>query len=157
MSEHCEEVRELCAREYLEYVRSLGIRIHTLREKIEHQRSVIMPNGIAYQEKVARSRDIDGFESAVIGLQELIADYCTELAEYVEQQEIASGVLRCLSKYEYGVALTKHYLLGQTWEKVRLDMGYSWQGIMKIRKKGIDEVYDLMPESWRRDPIPNAF
>lgn len=47
-------------------------------------------------------------------------------------------------------------MLGKTWEMVCVEMGYSYSGMMKLRRRAVDEVYDLMPEEWRRNPIPNA-
>lgn len=152
---HDPEVRRICATAYLDHVRSLRMRIDSLQEEIEPLREMVGTT-MDYRERVASSPNPKAFEDAVIRLQGLIADYCTEMAEYVEEQRVAHDVMRGLSKPEYRRALTSHYLGGRTWERCCVDMDYSWQGMMKLRRNAIDEVYDLMPEQWRRNAIPNA-
>lgn len=153
---HNEEVKRICAEEYLNYIRSLVIRIKTTQEEIEHQKALLGPSGIQYRESVTQSVTGDALENGVIGLQQLIAEFCGDLAEYVEQQRIAHQVLSNLSRAEYGAALIGYYVHGKSWEQVCVDMSYSWQGMMKLRRKAIAEVYDQMPEEWRRYTIPNA-
>lgn len=153
---HHPEVKAICAKAYLDYVRSLSARISTLHESIENQRSLLLPKGINYKELVSQSSSVDALETGIIKLQELIKDLCTEMREYVEQQEIARDVLGLLSRSEYTIALTKYYLQGKSWEQVCVDTSYSYRGMMKLKRAALAEVYDLMPEQWRRDPIPNA-
>lgn len=150
------EVRIICATAYLEYLRGLNQRITTLKESIERQRSMLEPRSLALTERVAKSSEHDSMEEGVIRLHELIEAYCIELAEYVEQQRIAHKALNSLSKAEYGISLTRHYLFGQTWQETADAIGYSFRGLMTMRKKAIAELYDHMPEEWRRYAIPNA-
>lgn len=154
--EHHPDVKKHCAKAYLDYVRSLSQRIQSLQENIERQKTLMLPSGINYTESVSQSTSGDNLENGVIKLHELIAEYCTELSEYVEQQHIAHDVFNALSKPEYNSALTHYYLLGKSWEQVCVEMGYTWQGMMSLRKKAIQEVYDYMPEEWRRYSIPKA-
>lgn len=154
--DHHPEVKSICAKAYLDYVRSLTSRIDTLQESIEQQRSVLLPQGINYREAVSQTSDIDALEKGIVQLQEMISDYCTELQEFVEQQRVAKCVLDRLSRHEYAIALTKYFLQGKTWEQVCVDMDYSYRGMMKLKRAALPEVYDLMPEQWRREPIPNA-
>lgn len=153
--QHDHEVRRICATDYLEHVRSLKTRIDALREEIDLN-SDMLGTTTRYREKVSKSGNPKSFEDAVIHLQELIADFLTEMAGYVEEQRIAHDVMRRLSRPEYARALTAYYLSGKTWEMCCVDMGYTWQGMMSLRKKAVQEVYDFMPETWRREPIPNA-
>lgn len=155
MSHHPEVIKH-CSKAYLDYIRSLNLRIQTLQESIERQRSLMLPSGIAYTESVSQSLSGDDLEQGIIKLTDLITQYCTELAEYVEQEMIAHKLFESLSKPEYTVALTKYYLQGKSWEQVCVDMGYSWQGMMSLRKKALVEVYYSMPEEWRRYTIPKA-
>lgn len=154
--DHHPEVIKHCSKAYLDYIRSLNLRIQTLQESIERQRALMLPSGIAYSESVSQSTQGDTIEQGIIKLADLITTYCTELAEYVEQEMIAHRVFESLSKPEYTAAMTKYYLQGKSWEQVCVEMGYSWQGMMTLRKKAIQEVYGLMPEEWRRYTIPKA-
>lgn len=153
--EHNPEVRRICATAYLDHVRSLRMRIDALQEEIDPLRGMV-GTAMDYRERVSGSPNPKAFEDAVIRLQGLIADYCTEMAEFVDEQRVAHDVMQRLSRPEYGRALTAHYLTGKTWERCCVDMGYTWDGMMSLRRKAVQEVYDLMPEEWRRQPIPNA-
>lgn len=154
--EHHPDVKKHCAKAYLDYIRSLSQRIQSLQENIERQKTLMLPSGINYTESVSQSTSGDNLENGVIKLHELIAEYCTELSEYVEQQHIAHDVFKALSKPEYNSALTRYYLLGKSWEQVCVEMGYSWGGMMKLKRAAEVEVYDYMPEEWRRYTIPKA-
>lgn len=153
---HSDEVKRICAEAYMSYVRSLALRVDFLQKEIETKKSELLPGAISLKEYVSTSTDVDAIESAICDLQELIAEYVTELAGYIDEQKVAHGVLCCLENPMHMLALHAYYLNGKTWEQVCVDLGYSWAGMMKLRKQALCEVYDLMPESWRRDPIPNA-
>ncbi len=152
---HDHEVRRICATAYLDHIRSLKTHIDSLQERIEPLREAI-GNTMDYRERVSASPNPKAFEDAVIRLQELIADYCTEIAEFAEEQHVAYGVTRRLSRPEYRMAIEMHYIDGKPWNAVCRAMGYTKDGMMKLRRKAVDEVYDLMPESERRVHIPNA-
>lgn len=154
--QHHLEVKLICVNDYLCYIKKLNKRIETLKESIDRQKSLMLPAGIDYSELVAASSSGDALENGVIKLQELIKEYCTELAEYVEQQQIAYNVFKKLSNPKGTEALTKYYLQGKTWEKVCVEMAYSYRGMMKLKKAAELEVYDYMPEQWRRYSIPNS-
>ena len=57
---HSKEVRAICANEYLEYLRELNLRISTLQEQIERERSRLTLTGLATGEKVHLSASAGG-------------------------------------------------------------------------------------------------
>lgn len=157
MIEHSPEVKRICAEAYLKHVRSLAVKVRNLENDIAEQREQLDGiTAIQYREQVTQTQQTDKFEQAVIKLQELIADYCTELAGYVDEQKTAHEVLRKLERPEHQCALKAYYVKAKSWEQVCVDMGYSWGGMMKLRASAIVDVYDVMPEEWRRQVIPNA-
>lgn len=154
---HHPDIKKICVEAYLEYVKNIDEGIRTLKESIDRQRSLMLPSGLDYSGLIPSSSSSgDALANGVIKLQEMIAEYTTELAEYVEQQRTASLVFASLSKPAYRLAFTKYYLQGKTWEQVCVEMAYSYRRLMQIRSEGMLEVYDLMPEEWRRYSIPNA-
>lgn len=150
------DVKLHCAKDFLEYVRGLEIRIGYIQSEIESMRAKLELTGIQYREGVATSTKGDKLENGVIALQELIETYCTELAEYVELQEQAHKAVAKLKKAEHAKALTKYYLQHESWEQVCVEMGYSWHGMMKLKRRALIEFYDYMPEEWRRNALPKA-
>lgn len=150
------QVKRICAEAYLSHVRSLALRVQLLQEQIDRKRSMLEPCAIRYREASAPGTVGDAMEAGVIELHGLIRDYCTELVGYVEEQREAHHALMMLPRPEYAAALAGYYVHGKSWEQVCVDMGYSYDGIMSLRRRAVPLVYDVMPESWRRDAIPNA-
>lgn len=153
---HHPEVKKICAKAYLEYIRELNTRIETLREGIERKRSLMLPSGIDYSGVPSSGSAADALGNGVVKLQDMIAEYATELAEYVEQGRIAKGVFEQLSNPRAGTALMKYCLQGKTWEQVCVEVGYSYRRMMQIKSEAMLEIYDLMPEEWRNQSIPNS-
>ncbi len=138
------------------YVRSLTVRMDIMRDEIERQRALLEPTTVMYREGAAASAKGDALENGVIRLRESIAEYCTELVEYIEQRKVANDAIMRLDRREHIEALSGHYLRARKWEELCVEMGYSWRGMMNIRKAALCALYDFMPEQWRRDAIPNA-
>lgn len=149
------EVRAICANEYLEYLRGLNLRISTLQEQIERERSRLTLTGLATGERVSKSRNNDAMSDGVIRLQELIERYCTELSEYVEQQEIAHNVFLSLSNSVHGVVLFQRYIAGKTWAEIGRDTHFSVKHAQRLKAASLDELYYSMPEQWR-SVLPKA-
>lgn len=140
------------ARAYLEHVRSLSCRTQALRAEVEAQRE--LADGVRamrYGEGGAGRAGGDQMAETVARLQDLIADYCAELSAYVSEQRAAHERVRLMERPEHAQAITAHYLLGRTWERVCVDMGYTWDGMMSLRRRAVTAFYDVMPVEWR-DP-----
>lgn len=152
---HHPDVKIHCAKAYLENVRGLVLRVQVLQEQIERKRSLMELSAAQYREGSSAAAG-NAMENSVIGLQELIADFCADLAAYTEEQRTAHSVLMRLSRPEWTAALAGHYVHGLTWAEVCDRMGYSKGGMMKMVRGAWAEVYSLMPEQWRRDAVPNA-
>lgn len=153
--QHDPEVRRICATAYLEHLSTLRAEIDALEEEIAPLRDMTM-SAMDYREYVSSSPNPKAFEDAMARLQELVDRCFTEQVGYTEELDVAHGVFLGLSRREYARALKSHYLFCRSWEQVCVDMGYTWSGMMKLRRKAVDEMYDLMPEEWRRNAIPNA-
>lgn len=140
------------ARAYLEHVRALSCRLDSLRAEVEAQRE--LADGVKamrYGEGGGGSAQSDQVAETVARLQKLVQDYCVELASYAAEQETAHACVKLMERPEYVQAITSYYLLGRTWERTCVDMGYKWDGMMKLRRRAIVEFYNVMPTE-RRDP-----
>lgn len=140
------------ARAYLEHVRALSCRTQALRAEIEAQRE--LADGVKamrYGECGSASPQPDRMADTVARLQKLVQGYCEELARYVDEQETAHGCVMLMERPEHAQAIASYYLLGRAWERVCVDMGYTWDGMMSLRRRAITAFYDVMPVEWR-DP-----
>ena len=138
------------ARAYLEHVRALSCRAQALRAEVEAQRE--LADGVRamrYGEGGGDGAGADRMADTVARLQDLVEGDCSELAGYVAEQDRAHACVRLMERPEHVQAITGRYLLGRSWERVCVDMGYTWDGMMKLRRRAVTEFYDVMPTEWR--------
>lgn len=152
---HDPEVRRICATAYLDDLKGTMGKMDSIREDIEALRD-IGATTMDYHEHVSSSPNPKAFEDRMARLSELNDKWLTELGEFTEKVDVARDVFMAMGNRDGARALKLHYMLGKTWEMVCVEMGYSYGGMMKLRRRAVDEVYDLMPEEWRRNTIPNA-
>lgn len=150
------DVKRICALEYLKYVRALAHKVSFLQQEISYQRERLDVQGVSYDIGSAHAVDSDVLPAGVIKLIELIDELNTDLVEYVEQQQIAMSVFDQLSNPLAAQAMRLYYLHEETWEEIAVELKYSYRQIIRIIKLATCEIYELMPEQWRRDPIPNS-
>lgn len=157
MSDEYDAYKRAQATRWLEHVRRLGGRCLALQAEIEEQRALASGlTGIDYgRDLVQSSPTADALPNAVSRLIDLIRDYCAELAEYVDEQRQAHAAINSVPDETCAEALSRHYLAGETWEQCCVSMGYTWDGMMKLRRRAVLMAYDAMPTAWR-DPMPPA-
>lgn len=157
MSEEYDRYKRAQAARWLEHVRRLGGKCRALQREVEGQRELASGvKGLDYSAPaVSASSSPDGIPNAVALLLDTIEDYCTELAGYVAEQKAAHDALNAMSDELGAEALKRHYLCGQSWESCCVDMGYSWDGMMKLRRRALLSAYEAMPTEWR-DPTHQA-
>lgn len=152
-----ERYRRAQAERWLKHVMALGRRVRALQDEIECQRDMAAGlKGVDYDGMPkASGSSADAMPNAVIKLQGLIAEYCAELDGYVLEQREAHEALSALDDGATREALTRHYLLGRPWEQCCVEMGYTYDGMMKLRRRALSCAYDVMPFR-RRDPMHPA-
>ena len=144
------------AERWLRYVRSLGSRISTLQCEIDAQRALAESARSIWPDDLPKTApNHDQLPNAVVALIELIADYCVELQGYVEEQHQTHEALSGIEDEAIRVALTSYYLLGKSWELCCTEMNYTWDGMMKLRRRALLAAYEVMPRAWR-DPVSRA-
>ena len=153
--EHDPFVRNHCATEYLNDLKGMMAKMDFIREDIELLRDVGTTT-MDYHERVSSSPNPKAFEDRMLRLKEKEDEWDEELEEFLEKIDVAHGVFLSMDNRDGARALKMHYMMGKTWEMVCVEMGYSYGGMMKLRRRAIDEGYDIMPEEWRRNSIPNA-
>lgn len=157
MTEEWERYRREQAAKWLEHVRKLGERAETLRMEIDAERDAasglqaVRYDGMPHAKGVAS----DAVPDAVSRIQERVADYVAELSRYESERFEAHAALAEMSDEAGHRALTMHYLLGRSWEQCCVEMGYTYDGMMSVRKRALCEAYGLMPCRWR-DPMERA-
>lgn len=149
-----EEIKLHIATQYAEYVSGIVRSTKTLPEEIDDLRERIALSGLALGDKVATSATADAIPDGVAKLRELISRYATELIEYRELTEEMHNRLQMIDSVECE-ALKQHYLLLVPWEQLCVDMHYTYRGMMKVRRRGLLQLYDVMPVEFK-DVLPKA-
>ncbi len=96
----------------------------------------------------------DRMAESVAAVQEQVAAYCRQLADLTARQADAHRRLAPLKPEQRG-CLVRHYLLGRPWPQVCGEMGYTYDGMMKLRRRSLVSAYAVMPAS-ERDPVQRA-
>lgn len=156
MTEEYERYKAAQAARWLEHVAKVGRRLRALQDEIDAQRaSAEGVQAVSYDGMPRSQSDGQALPNAVAMLQELVADYLIEAAEYAEVQREAHECLRKIDDPACSECLTRHYLLGASWEQCCVKMGYAYDGMMKLRRRALADAYDFMPTEWR-DPMHRA-
>lgn len=152
-----ERYKRAQAERWLKHVLKLGDRCRALKLEIDEQRKLASGlSGIDYSSPAVRSgKTQDAVPDAVSRLLDSIRDYCTELASYVGEQKDAHDALSKMADAVEAECLTRRYVLGQPWERACVDMRYSYDGMMSLRRRALLHAYEVMPLEWR-DPMHPA-
>ena len=156
MREEFERYRAEKAEAWLNDVRQLGIKCATLKDAIEQERANSEGvQAVCYDGMPHAQSSGDALPNAVARIQDAISEFATEMAGYVEAQIEANRRLMRMDDASCSGCLVRYYVLGKSWKEVCEDMGYSFDGIMKLRRRALAMAYGVMPNEWR-DPMEPA-
>lgn len=157
MNEEIQRYHVEQAHAYLERIRKLGKDCASLQAEADDARDRASGlTGIDYSRDVVRTTPTDdAMVNAVESIREAVRSYAVALAEFTEERIRASEAMNRMEDYTEARALRLRYLLGWDWEKVCVKMHYSYDGMMKLRRRALCSYYDVMPHT-ERDQIPRA-
>lgn len=155
MTEEFEQLKADEARAYLRHVRDLGMRVRGLQASIDDARSRLLPAGIAYDKGGGGGGCYaDAIPDGVAKVQELVADYATELAGLVDEQRQARECIAKVGNALWRETLESYYLRGECMELIAVKLGYSYESVKKYHRHGLAEVWGYMPAEWRSPMEP---
>ena len=123
-------------KEYLKSYRKIGRELRSLSEEVNQLRlSQIMPGIVSDGlPKSSGGSDLSGYAARLDELERKLREKAAEL--YKCQTEIEADISAMEDANERTV-LRNYYLCGMTWERVAVEMGYSWQYIHKIHGRAL--------------------
>lgn len=158
MDEEYERMRIDMAHAYLERIRKMGEDCAGLRDQIDD--AYYRAEGVGGMDysavRVSTSPNADALPDAVASIQEQIRGYVTDLAAYEDERHEAHKSLMLMHDQVEAKALRYRYLLGWKWERICTEMDYTWDGMMKLRRRALADYWEVMPRA-ERDAIPQAF
>ena len=142
------------AHAYLERVRRMGADCAGLRRLVEDARANLgAVRGLDYSRGGgSQTAGDDAIVNEIAAVQESVASYVTKLAEYEDERHRAAMAVDRMPDPTEARVIRLRSLLGWKWENICVEVGYSYDGIMKLRRRALVSFYEVMP----RDAIPRA-
>lgn len=135
-------------REVAEFEKSMAKmeeRAEMVRSRMEHVMAV------RYDRDGSRAGYEDTKPEALDELAEIRDDYEALIMLFGKRAEEAH---RLFMRYDETRIVWEKYGEKKTWPKVAREHGYSESGARRCAERGMDIIYELMPEEWRRAPYP---
>lgn len=151
---HNYETMKICVEAYLAYVREIDTTLTRIAEDIARLEAHLELIGVSFETVGPSSGGRDKMPDGVARAAELRDEWEGTMARHADELAEAKRLCRPTAKSRY--VLWLHEVDGFTWDVVGHMVGYSARQAQRKAETGIRELYGLMPERWRRDPIPNA-
>jgi len=157
MDEELQRYRIEQAEAWLSRVRKLVGYERAMREAADTQYEMADGlRGMDYSRvQVSVSATPDAIPNAVIAHDEAgdsLASIADSARERITQAAMALNEMQDPTE---AAALTLYYIACRKWEEVCVELSYSWDGMMTMRRRALLHAYDVMPHS-ERDPMEPA-
>lgn len=155
MTPEGEQRRVDTARAWLEKCRKAVGYERTLRESAQAHYDLV--RGIDYSAvSVQSSPSPDAVPNAVIAHEGIAAKLGALADDAARRIGEAAESLAAMDDPTEAQCLHLYYIDAlDTWERVCVKMGYSYDGMMKLSRRALLHAYDVMPHT-ERDPMPPA-
>lgn len=150
---HSYETMKICVEAYLRYVRGIDETLSVIAEDIARLEARLELLGVSF-ETSGTVGEHDALPDGLAKAAELRDEWAGAITRHAD--ELAEARRLCLPVHERRRALWLHVVERRTWDATARMMGYSVRQTRRMADEGIRELYALMPERWRREPIPNA-
>lgn len=153
-------VMRYCVVSYLLHIRSLVDSIDDAETRLARACARLDLMGVDYCGKdmpvgAGADHGDDAVAEGVALMQELREELAAEVAH--GHDDIKEARSLCRTRYPARHALWLHYVDRMTWQEVGERMRYQASYVrQELARAGIFELYSLMPEQWRNQPIPNS-
>lgn len=125
------------AKEYLEYVRSLDIRLRMKDSRISQlQRDICCIRALDYtKDRISGGSPVD-ISDKIARLDELIREANEEWDELIAERERANARIRKLESIKQQEVLTRRFIYNEKWEVIAVKMNITWQGTWQLFSPG---------------------
>lgn len=152
--EHAYETMKICVRAYLSYVRRVDTTLAEIAEDIARLEARLELMGVTYEGIGASASEHDKLPEGLARAAELHDEWQGEMARHADELAEAKRLCRPVNECRY--VLWLHLAEHRSWDATARMAGYSTRQVRRMACVGTKELYVLMPERWRREPIPNA-
>lgn len=152
--EHSLEVIRICVRAYMRHIRMINDDVRVIAERISEIRTTVELTGVSFDSQGSASSTGDKMADGVARLVQMSEEFSLAIDRL--DSEYKTAFLWCQPENVGCYAVWLHDVEGMQWRIVGELTGYSEKHIPRIADKGYRELYDLIPEEYRRSSIPNA-
>lgn len=123
----------MTAKDYLEYIRSLGIRIRMEEQQIEWLRQDICSlQALDYsKDKITGGHPLD-VSDKIARLDELIEKAYDDWDRFIDIRAEARQLISELASTKQQEVLIRRYIRNERWEVIAAEMGITWQGTWQL-------------------------
>ena len=121
------------AKEYLEYIRSLDIRLRMKESQISRLRAdICCIQAMDYtKDRISGGSPVD-ISDKIARLDELIRTANDEWDELIAERERANARIRKLESIKQQEVLTRRFIYNEKWEVIAVKMNVTWQSVWKL-------------------------
>lgn len=121
------------AKEYLEYIRSLDIRLRMKETQISRLRAdICCIQALDYtKDRISGGSPVD-ISDKIARLDELIRAANEEWDELIAERERANARIRKLESIKQQEVLTRRFIYNEKWEVIAVKMNITWQGTWQL-------------------------
>lgn len=121
------------AKEYLEYIRSLDIRLRMKESQISRLRAdICCIQALDYtKDRISGGSPVD-ISDKIARLDELIRAANEEWDELIAERERANARIRKLESIKQQEVLTRRFIYNEKWEVIAVKMNITWQGTWQL-------------------------
>ena len=155
MTAHDPAVIDHCVRAYMAHVRRADDGMREIERQIRDMRARLDGLGCPLgKDGGGGGAMTDKMAEGVARVMELEQLWGERIAETLADVDRCRSI--CDPAHVWRWALYMHLVEGRTWAYAARVVGYSEQHVKRNVPTAMREVYYLMPERFRREPIPNA-
>lgn len=121
------------AKKYLEYIRSLDIRLRMKESQISRLRAdICCIQALDYtKDRISGGSPVD-ISDKIARLDELIRTANEEWDELIAERERANARIRKLESIKQQEVLTRRFIYNEKWEVIAVKMDITWQGTWQL-------------------------
>lgn len=128
------------AKEFLMRGINLERRVDTIKEQIEHYKSLVNDCSVTYSDSPKSTASNYKLEECTQKIMDLQEELCEAMADLVDVTCEISRAIQKIENYDYQDLLVKRYVLGEPWEKIATDLGYELRYIHKLHGRALQEI-----------------
>ena len=128
------------AKEFLMRGINLERRVDTIKDQIEHYKSLVNNCTVTYSDSPKSTASNYKLEECTQKIMDLQAELCEAMADLVDVTCEISRAIQKIENYDYQDLLVKRYVLGKPWEKIAEEMNYGIRNVHRLHGEALREI-----------------